>query len=42
VAELTPFSIGADDLRRQAAEARRDAELTEKSFDELSERVWQD
>jgi len=42
VAELTPLAAEADDLRRREAEARHDAELAEKSFDELSKRVWRD
>ena len=42
VDELTPLSTEVDNLRRQEAEAHRDAEDAEKSFDELSERAWQD
>ena len=42
MAELTPLATEADNLRRREAEADRDAELTEKSFDELSERVQLD
>ena len=37
--EWTPLSTEADDLRRWEAEAHGDAELVEKSFDELSERA---
>ena len=39
MAKLTPLVVEADDLRRREAEARGDAELAEKSFDELLERV---
>ena len=39
---MTPLAAEADDLRWRKAEARGDAELAEKSFDELSERVWRD
>ena len=42
VAELTPLAVEADDLRRREAEACGDAELAEKSFDELSERAQWD
>ena len=39
---MTPLAAEAGDLRRREAEARVDAELAEKSFDELSERARQD
>ena len=39
---MTPLAAEANDLRRREAEARGDAELIEKSFDELSERAWWD
>ena len=39
---MTPLAAEADNLRRRAAEAHRDAKDTEKSFDELSERARQD
>ena len=42
VAEMTPLAAEVDDLRRPEAEARRDADLAEKSFNELSERAQQD
>ena len=39
---MTPLTVEADNLRWREAEAHWDAEDTEKSFDELSERAWQD
>ena len=42
VAELSPLTMEVDNLRRREAEARRDAEDAEKSFDELSERAQWD
>jgi len=39
VAELTPFAVEADNLRRREAEAHWDAEDVEKSFCELSVRA---
>ena len=42
MAELTPLAAEADNLRRREAEARWDADLIEKSFDELSERAQRD
>ena len=36
---MTPLAVEADNLRRREAKARQDAELAEKSFDELSERA---
>ena len=36
---MTPLAAEVDNLRRQEAKARRDAEDAEKSFDELSERA---
>ena len=39
VAELTPLATEVDNLRRREAEAHRDAEDAEKSFDELTERA---
>ena len=39
---MTPLVVEVDNLRRWEAEAHRDAEDTEKSFDELSERAWRD
>ena len=39
---MTPLIVEADNLRRREAEARRDMEDIEKSFDELSERAWRD
>jgi len=35
VAELTPLVVEVDNLRRWEAEAHRDAEDAEKSFEEL-------
>ena len=35
---MTPLTADVDNLQRREAEARRDAEDTEKYFDELSER----
>ena len=42
VAELTPWAEEAASLRQQEAEACRDIEDAEKSFDELSDREWRD
>ena len=42
MAELTPLAEEAAGLRQREAKVRRDAEDAEKSFDELSERAWQD
>ena len=39
MAELTPLAVEVDNLQRREAEARHDAELIEKSFDELLERT---
>ena len=39
---MTLLAAEADDLRWREAEAHGDAKLTEKSFDELSERAWWD
>ena len=36
---MTPLVVEADNLRRREAEAHRDAEDAEKSFDELTERA---
>ncbi|XP_066342129.1 uncharacterized protein [Miscanthus floridulus] len=42
VDELTPLTVEADNLRRRKAEARRDVEDAEKSFEELSKRAQRD
>ena len=42
MAELTPFAEEAAALRQREADARRNAEDAEKSFDELSERARRD
>ena len=39
---MTPLTAEAGNLRRREAEARRDAEDAEKSFDELSKRARRD
>ena len=39
---MTPLAMEADNLQQRVAEAHRDTEDTEKSFDELSERAWRD
>ena len=39
---MTPLAAEVDILRRWEAEAHRDAEDAEKSFEELSERAWWD
>ena len=39
---MTPLAAEADILQQREAEARRDADLAEKSFDELSERAQWD
>ena len=39
---MTPLAAEADDIQRWEVEACGDAELAEKSFDELSERAQRD
>ena len=42
VAKLTPLAEEVDSLRLREAEARRHEEETERAFEALSTRVWQD
>ena len=42
VAELTPITEEADNLRSRVAEACRDADEAKKAFEALSARSWKD
>ena len=42
MAELTPLTEEADNLRSRVAEACRDADEAEKAFEALSVRSWKD